>query len=324
MLEALGIEYESRYTYLVAKCPIHKGYDKNWCWWFNNEKWKCFSHNCETKVIRPDAIGIIEGVLELDRKKATEYAIKTLNIKDDIDCSDAKVLSDIELRHIDREIKKKKPRPKKVYKIDKLVPHDYLIDRGFDRELLSLYQIGYCDNKNSEMFERIVVPIRNYDGNLAGFTGRSIFQECGKCKKYHSPDKMCPVERSPKWLHSYDLNTGTVLFNIFESKDAIRKTGTAILTEGCLDVLRCVQNGIKNCLAVFGNIIKVGQIKLLVSAGVRDIILAMDNDSAGVSGAKISEKLLLQYFNVANATEMVRKDGDLEGMTKQEIENMLI
>ena len=62
----------------------------------------------------------------------------------------------------------------------------YYINRGLSHEIIKRYHIGICDNRNKKFYKRVVIPILSEDGKrVVGFTARSIFNQCDKCKGYN-------------------------------------------------------------------------------------------------------------------------------------------
>ena len=135
----------------------------------------------------------------------------------------------------------------------------YLLDRGFHPAILSHFEIGY-----SELQERIVIPLRDESYHLVGFIGRATNEE-----------------RKPKYKYSKDLPKAGVLFNLQNAK----AYDTAIVTEGSLDCIKIHQAGFPNVVSVLGANVTKNQGELL-NRYFNDLILFMDNDTAGEGGRR--------------------------------------
>jgi DNA primase len=171
--------------------------------------------------------------------------------------------------------------------LSRLEFHEYLLSRGFTRELVEKYHIGIGKENHGYMVNRIIFPIRNMDGQIVAFTGRSLHEDW--------------KERGiPKWKHSkdFELHADKILFNIDVARAEIERTGRVILVEGPLDALRLVEAGILNVVAVMGKTLYNGQITELIKAGATTIIIAFDNDNPGKTGAEKAAKLAGPYFDV--------------------------
>ena len=191
---------------------------------------------------------------------------------------------------------------KKVYDascLERLIYHDYLETRGFSREIIEKYHAGIGERKNQYMSDRLIFPVINREGEIVGFTGRSLLEDW--------------EERGvPKWKHSRDFEASCNLFNIYCAQDHIRECGEAIIVEGPLDVLRLEQAGIHNSVALLGKILHNRQMTLLMSVPADNLKFALDADAAGLSGAQKAMELAKSFFGVEIVQLPKGKDcGDL-------------
>lgn len=130
----------------------------------------------------------------------------------------------------------------------------YLLDRGFTKETISFFDIGYSENRR-----RIVIPARNYDFKIVGIIGRSL-----------DPDA------KPKYLYSKGFPRKDLLFNL----NVAKKYDSCIVVEGSLDAIKVYQAGFPNVVASLGASITEGHIGLL-RRFFDTIIIFSDNDAAG-------------------------------------------
>lgn len=207
-----------------------------------------------------------------------------------------------------------------------LIPATYYLNRGFSADILNDYDVGLCINKTSKYYGRVIIPCYNESGDkYIGCTARSVYERCEKCKHHHDPAKWCPTSdydkwKTKKWLHD-NISPRETVFNIWKSQNEIRKTRKAILCEGPGDCIKLASLGVTNSLAVFGNSLKEGQIQLLDSLGVMDLIVLLDNDKAGLAmGQQIKEDCGKFYRLYFPKLKGVKDAGDLQ--TDKETEDI--
>ena len=120
---------------------------------------------------------------------------------------------------------------------------------------------------------RIIFPLTDHRGNIAGFAGRVLPTASTEMAKYiNSPET--PV------YHKSNL-----LFGLNVAKEEIKKAGEANIVEGELDMISSWQAGVKNTVAIKGSALTEEQVRLL-SRFTRKIILALDSDLAGDVAAR--------------------------------------
>ena len=131
---------------------------------------------------------------------------------------------------------------------------------------------------------RVMVPIRDRQGRVIGFGGRSL--DGGEPKYLNSPE----TEVFEKGKH---------LFGLDRAANPIRKDDRAVVVEGYFDVIALHAAGITNAVAALGTALSSQQITQLCrcSDGKR-IVLNFDADGAGVRAANRAigevEQLALQ------------------------------
>lgn len=156
---------------------------------------------------------------------------------------------------------------------DALVQH--LRPLGFDDKLLLQAGLAVQDDiggKARDRFRgRLMFPIRDASGRVAGFGGRTISE---------SPS-------GPKYLNSPQTETfdkSSVLFGIHLAQDAVRSAGRAVLVEGYLDAVRAHMAGFADTVASLGTAVTPQQLRSL-SRLASTIIFALDPDPAGQAAA---------------------------------------
>jgi DNA primase len=273
ILDALGINYRERYNYVVASCPIHGGNRADaFSWHLDRGIWKCFSRECEAEY-GSDVIGLIRGIKKCGFKEAVKYLGQFINLS--LPPEEVKRLKDQKENRDFIQAQRRKTQLKKVYDpecLKRLKQHVYLETRGYPRELVEKYHIGACLERGRYMSNRIVVPVCNIQGEIVGFTGRTL-----------NPD--WKAQGIPKWKHSLGVWTSHNLFNIHFAAPYIKETGVAIVCEGPLDVLRLEQAGVHNSVAILGKKFHPGQMSILAATGAIKLLDGLDNDAAGKVGS---------------------------------------
>ncbi len=131
---------------------------------------------------------------------------------------------------------------------------------------------------------RVMVPIRDRQGRVIGFGGRSL--DGGEPKYLNSPE----TEVFEKGKH---------LFGLDRAANAIRKDDRAVVVEGYFDVIALHAAGITNAVAALGTALSSQQItQLCRCCESKRLILNFDADAAGVRAAERAigavEQLALQ------------------------------
>ncbi|PZC40611.1 MAG: DNA primase [Chloroflexi bacterium] len=135
--------------------------------------------------------------------------------------------------------------------------------------------VNRSDNENNlDLIDRfrnkLMIPISNPSGAIIGFGARTIDSNI-----------------QPKYLNSPASPTfdkKSVLFGINKAIGSMRKKDEAIIVEGYFDVISCHQQGFTNVVASMGTAISGIQLRSLTKT-TKNIIFALDGDSAGISAA---------------------------------------
>lgn len=153
---------------------------------------------------------------------------------------------------------------------------DHLFKKGVSNDDMQKLGLIIERNDKSGTYDRfrgrLMFPIYNIHGKVIGFSGRILTTATQDDAKYiNSPDS--PI-----------YNKGLSLFGLFQTKDEIRHTKTAVIVEGNADLLSCWQSGVKNVVAPLGTALTSSQAKL-ISRFATKAVLAFDADSAGITAA---------------------------------------
>lgn len=295
ILESLGFSLP-RYGDLRCECPIHGGDNlQGFSYSFRLKSWKCWTNGCHDKY-GSGLIGLIMAIKRVGLGDAIKYIMTTTKYDiNNLDSNLARIKSFISRN------RKIEDQPTKIFSPELLKGLDhkvnYFLDQGFSPNVLYAFQAFYSGKRTHPLYNRACLPITNDEGQILGFTGRSL------------NDLVLP-----KWMH-YPKNIGTskILFRLDLAKDAIMRTKTAILVEGPKDVMRLHQVGIHNVVSPLGTNLHMSQIKLLHKYECQTLLLATDPDAAGSkASAKIADKCRL-HFNVIDIGQLFKSDpGDTD------------
>ena len=185
--------------------------------------------------------------------------------------------------------------------------YNFLTKHGYSDKLLKesgLFSLHY--DKLPLFRNRIMFPIRNWQGDCIAFGGRNLISD--KNVKYiNTPDTII-------------YNKKDNLFGIYESLEYIKKYEEIIICEGNFDVLSFHQAGLKNAVAPLGTALTQEQVNL-IKRYCKKVTVIFDSDNAG-QNALIKALLLLQKNNIDNhvvtftnckdASEVLQKYGEEE------------
>lgn len=198
-------------------------------------------------------------------------------------------------------------------KIDKI----YSASRGLDMpDGYSLYNSEYRGipahilNKYSafthkDFEDRIVFPLKDRQGSIRVFVGRSIYTDQGK-RYIYKPAGISP----PFFPHDYKPIHGDI-----------------ILVEGIFDALNLMAHGFTNAIGVHG-VTTISEknykekISLLKLSGTTRILIMFDNDSAGNENAAELKSLIIRTGVPCDTIDLPRKNIDPGDLTKNELDDL--
>lgn len=170
-----------------------------------------------------------------------------------------------------------------------------------------LVENGLLVERNSNIYDkfrgRIIFPLINEKGNVAGFAGRTIYED----------------SKGPKYLNSPEtkvFNKSKFLFGLHQGKNKIRTEKSCILVEGPTDVIMSNQVDISNICAPQGTSLTQAQLQLL-KRYASTLLICFDQDEAGQKALKRAIELAKNDFNIKvidlgetkDADEYIRKYG---------------
>jgi DNA primase len=178
----------------------------------------------------------------------------------------------------------------------------YLKERGFNDEIITKFQIGYCPEqgdafskealknqyseellkksglcveRNGRLVDnyrgRIIFPIHNQSGKIIGFGARVIGSS----------------DRGPKYINTPENELyikSRILYGSYFARQTIDKNDECFLVEGYTDVTSMHQAGIENVVASGGTSLTTDQLRL-VKKYTNNLTIIYDGDAAGVKAA---------------------------------------
>ena len=197
---------------------------------------------------------------------------------------------------------------------------EYLERRGLQSSTISEFQIGYSQKsydqvlkimqkesfssksmKQSGLFvetkkgyidrfrERVMFPIHNHTGNVAGFGGRALNPD-EKAKYMNSPE-------TPIYIKS------KLLYGLWKTKQNIVSQKNVIIVEGYMDFLKLYQSGIDNVVAVSGTAF-TDQHAVQIKRLCNNVFLLYDGDEAGKKAAIRAGYISLKFGLEAHIVEI--------------------
>jgi len=187
--------------------------------------------------------------------------------------------------------------PEKHLKASQSMPPevlDYLTGprRKLQHSTLSLWELGWQPYRR-----RIVIPVRDWDGNLVAITGRCLDVKDENGKWVH--------EQEPKFLHGTGFKRDYFLFG----EHLVQRGETGILVEGHFDAMYLRQMGYPNAVAVMGSHLSQVQTEKVLTM-FSDVIIFPDGDEAGGHAAEKWEHALKGRTEVKVLDVLVDRDPD--------------
>lgn len=188
----------------------------------------------------------------------------------------------------------------------------YLAQRGLEDSTVKAFGIGYAPGGWSNLLEAaeevqlkaellekagLVLPRKQSDGYYDRFRHRLIFpilSHIGKVLGFGGRI-LDPESDQPKYINSPETKVydkSTVLYGLYQSKQAIRSVDEVYIVEGYTDVTSLHQSGVQNVVASSGTALTEKQVKLLDRYAKR-VILLYDADEAGRTAARRAVDLVL-------------------------------
>lgn len=180
-----------------------------------------------------------------------------------------------------------------------------LKSKGFSPKELD--EAGLTNRYGGDLFRgRIMIPLMDSQGQVIGFTGRTVDSSQPDAPKYFNTRQTIIYDKSRH------------VFGLSQAKEAIRTAGYAVITEGNLDVVSSHQGGIKSVVATAGTAMTAYHLKALSRLAPK-IKLAFDSDRAGLAATERAISIAAQIDDLeltivsmpdyaSDPDELVRQD----------------
>ncbi len=270
-----------------GNCPFHQERTPSFHVFPDSQSWRCFGAcatggDAITFVMRAESLEFGDAIRELARRTGVQLQERRESRVDptSYDINEAarayfqRLLAStqgadarayMERRGLDRDVSD-------TFQIG-LAPSDgeslrgHLIREGFSAVQLAAAGVVREgeDGRQRDLFRgRLMVPIRDAEGRLAGFGGRSL------------------DDSEPKYLNSPQsevFDKSRILYAMDRARDDIRKNG-AVIVEGYMDAIAAHQSGFRNVVASMGTALTETQVDAIRRMTNR-VTMALDQDAAG-------------------------------------------
>ncbi len=357
LIAALGVSLYGSNRFFSGCCPIHGGDNPGAINLYRQGEtrpgyWKCNTRHCNAPSneggFGSTILGFVRGVLsaqklgwgteqtpdqqrkrpKYDWRKTVDWCCEFIGIK----------LTDI---HVDHEELEKlqfaagmgllRKRPEQESKgitratVQEFleIPAMYFVEKGYCKETMICYDVGYYNIRSRELSSRAVVPVYDNDHKVAiGFSGRSVFDQCRLCKRWH--DGACPssekdIKFASKWITTFPKEN--YLYNYWFAKQHIRDCRTMVLCEGPGDIWRLEESGIRIGLGMFGTSLSDAQQIIIEMSGVSNVIILTDNDDAG---KEAKTQIANRLKNICRVHIPDFDAHDIGSMTIEQVKNQLL
>jgi DNA primase len=281
---------------IITTCPFHKdGQERKPSFSVNVEKGLFHCFTCHEK-------GSIRTLLQKLSVPASTIDAETKSLEPYLERQRA--LQQVEKKHkfVNREpFKANIILPESILGVYEVCPTK-LVQDGFREDILKRMDVGY-DRTN----HRIMYPLRDMFGNLAGFSGgiteftqQHLHQ---KYRVYQGKHKGLDGKTIPSdfgtWFDEdadfagYRCENHDYLWNFHRlwARRMSDPAGTVFLVEGFKACLWMMQSGFENTVALMGSYISDKQQQMLHLLGW-DVVLFLDNDAAGIRATGMVGDLL--------------------------------
>lgn len=149
-----------------------------------------------------------------------------------------------------------------------------------DELLVDAGILKFTDDRRTYSFfrHRMMIPIRNENGECIAFSGRLLTPDAKEQKYKNSPETAL-------------FSKSKVLFGFDKSRRHIAKAERAVICEGQLDTISVFEAGVQNVVGTQGTAFTEHHAKML-KRQCSEVVLCFDSDNAGYNAAEKSFKIL--------------------------------
>lgn len=173
-----------------------------------------------------------------------------------------------------------------------------------DEDLLRKKGLLYSSTIEDALFPRkrlwnyfedhpLIMPYRDPYGRTVGLIGRTLL-----------PEQEMKEKKVVKYKNT-EFKKGNYVFGLYENKQAILEQNCVYVVEGQFDVMKAVEIGLRNIVAIGGSNLSLYQFSV-ISRYTNNIFLLLDNDEAGVKGRK---RIADKFGRLANIHDFYLPEG---------------
>ena len=291
-------------------CPFHGENTPSFSVSVDKQIFHCFGcgagGNVFTFLMELEGISFQEAAIKLAGKANIELQLRT-----DASVKERKLPKDLQDLYDAHELLRKFYHHLLINTKEGQHALEYLLNRGFTRESIDKFQIGYSldswdfvykflikkgfrteviekagliikrerDGSYFDRFRnRIMFPIDDRNGKTIAFSGRALGAD------------------EPKYLNSPEtaiFNKSKILYNFHLAKPHIRKIQTAVLFEGFADCIAADRAGVENGVATMGTSLTAEHVSL-IRQNAQTVTICYDSDNAGIEAAFRAGKMLTE------------------------------
>lgn len=150
--------------------------------------------------------------------------------------------------------------------LDRLLPnYAFYEKRGISKNVQRQYKIGYATT--GKMYQRMVFPIYDENGQIIGFSGRHI-----DYKEENNAPKWKHLGEKQEWIYPYNLPSLKAV------KEKIDCGAKIMLVESIGDSMVLTEHGLENHLVTFGLGCSAAMQGFLLSKDPEEIVIVGNND----------------------------------------------
>ncbi|HMA77477.1 MAG TPA: DNA primase [Candidatus Krumholzibacteriaceae bacterium] len=191
---------------------------------------------------------------------------------------------------------------------------EYLKRRGIDNSLMEDFNLGFAppgwdnlykraakDGLSKDILLKLKLVMRSKGGYRDYFRNRIIYPIYTLTNRTVGFAGRVLDKSEPKYLNTSEspvYSKGKILYGLNKSKKFIRKSKTALLVEGYMDLLMLWKAGFRNVCAVCGTSFTKEQARLLARYAKR-VYIINDGDRAGMLAAvRSADQLLIEGLTI--------------------------
>jgi DNA primase len=282
-------------------CPFHSERTPSFTVSSAKQVFHCFGcgagGNVFSFVMQIENLSFVEAVRSLAKRKGIELPVR----RTEADSANARLLTAVAFAVSYYRKQLSLPVGKKA--------RDYLKARAIGVETIETFSLGYAPADWDDLMRALkahsseavllqaglVVPRERGSGAYDRFRDRLMFPILSPGGKPVGFGARAFGEAQPKYLNSSDspvFQKGSVLYGLYQSKQAIRAKESATVVEGYTDLLSLFQNGFQNVVASCGTAFTSQQARLL-RRYTSEAVLVYDADEAGIQAARRALQVFL-------------------------------